>query len=306
MADETTDQGQGQSVDTRPVLDRIYDKFDAETPEQHLAKVDNPDPEPSEEADQPDAEPEFEEVEYEGGRYQVPKALAPALMKNADYTQKTQELARQREVYEQSMSTVQLMNMENEFHQSVAPEKARLDNIDNYIRSLKSANFADMSTDDMVRNMHEIQRISGEREELAKALESRHVEFKSKFKDAIKDAKAKTHDLLSKQISGYSPKVFEGVREYAKGQGFTENVLDSIETDPKASAVLYKAMRFDQLQAGKVAAVKKLDAPVIKPGASKPMPQEVKDKLNFKKALASAKTRDERNAIHQKMVESMF
>ena len=37
-----------------------------------------------------------EEVEHEGQKYRIPKALKSALMMNADYTRKTQEVAEQR------------------------------------------------------------------------------------------------------------------------------------------------------------------------------------------------------------------
>ena len=59
----------------------------------------SPDEGSDEEVREDDAEtqPEDdEEVEYEGKTYKVPKELKGALMKNADYTQKTQEVAEQR------------------------------------------------------------------------------------------------------------------------------------------------------------------------------------------------------------------
>jgi hypothetical protein len=301
MPEATADQAPQQSVE-----DRIYAKFEAETPEHQLAREDGAEPEVEAEAEQTEPEAEFAEIEYEGSRYQVPKALEPALMKNADYTQKTQELAKQRELYEQSMSTVRLMNMEREFHDSVAQEKHNLQVLENYAKSLKAQDFNNMTTDEMVRNMHEIQRATGQYEELSKQIESKHSEFKSAFTKSAKEAKAKTHEFLSKEFTGYTPKNFEAAKEYAKTRGFTEDVLDSIETDPKASTIVYEAMLYRQLVNSKTAAVKKLDAPVIKPGSVKPMPDKVKNSFNYKNALKSAKTRDERNAIQTKYVESLF
>ena len=79
----------------------------AETPE--LAQSDAPEAQPTEqpETDQSSddaqdldtqgADPEFEEVEYEGKRYALPKELKDAILRQSDYTRKTQELAQQRE-----------------------------------------------------------------------------------------------------------------------------------------------------------------------------------------------------------------
>lgn len=295
MTDATTDQAPEQSVE-----DRVFAKFDnQEAPE--------PEQEETPEAEAaPDPESDLVEVEYDGARYKVPKALEKGILQEADYTRKTQEIAQQRKLLDQSLSTANLMMMENEFHQSVAEETQNLRVMDNYIKSLKAQNFNDMTAEDGFRQWMLIQQAQEQRDQLSKAIESKHGEFKTKFTTAINEAKAKTHDVVSKLIPGYTPKSFDSVREYAKGQGFTDAVLESVETDPKAVAALYKAMRFDELQSGKAAAVKKLDAPVIKPGASRPMPDAVKEKLNYKNALKSARTRDERNALIQKRVESMF
>jgi hypothetical protein len=44
-----------------------------------------------------DSEPEFADVEYEGQTHRIPVALKDALLRQADYTRKTTELARERE-----------------------------------------------------------------------------------------------------------------------------------------------------------------------------------------------------------------
>lgn len=42
---------------------------------------------------QQQADPDVEEVEYEGAKFKVPKVLKEALLRNADYTQKTQQVS---------------------------------------------------------------------------------------------------------------------------------------------------------------------------------------------------------------------
>jgi hypothetical protein len=51
-------------------------------------------------ADAAEPEPDVEEYEFDGKKYKLPKDVIPAIMKNADYTRKTQELAERRREFE--------------------------------------------------------------------------------------------------------------------------------------------------------------------------------------------------------------
>jgi hypothetical protein len=63
---------------------------------------------------EPDAPPEVEtsdddseEVDYEGEKYKLPKKLKDALLRQQDYTQKTQQVAEQRRAIEAQAQQVQ-------------------------------------------------------------------------------------------------------------------------------------------------------------------------------------------------------
>lgn len=289
MDEVTADQAIEQSVE-----DRIADKFLGDEPEVQEA-------EGSEEVE---SQEEVAEVEYEGARYQVPKALEKAILQEADYTRKTQEVANQRKALEQSQSTVSLAMMEQEFHQSVAGEVHNLKVLDNYIEALKGRDFTGMNAEEGMQHWMTIQRAQDERSKLSNQIESKHGEFKDRFQSQLNEAKAKAHDALSKSISGYTPESFKKAREYGLKKGFSEQVLDSIEAQPAAAEMVYKSMLYDQLQANKTSSVKRLDAPVVKPGSSKPMPQEVKNKLAFRKAMNAATTSQQKaKLIEQHMAQ---
>lgn len=55
------------------------------------------------------SEPEYDEVEVEGVKYQVPKAVKPLVMMHQDYTRKTMEVADQRRAIEQQQAAVARM-----------------------------------------------------------------------------------------------------------------------------------------------------------------------------------------------------
>lgn len=292
MDEQVTDQAPQQSVE-----DRIAQKFglEAETPIEH-----------DQQATESVQEETVAEIEFEGARYQVPKELEKGFLQNRDYTQKTQEVAEQRRLLEQAQSNVSLQNMEREFQSAVQEDLHNIKVLDDYIGSLKKQNFNDMTADDGFRQWMLINQASDQRKALSDAVESKRGEFQTKFKEGIESARAKTHEILAKNINGYTPDAFKAVREYGKKQGFPDSVLDAIETDPRAASWGYKAMKYDELMANKVSAVKKLDAPVIKPGSARPMPQDVKNNLNYRKALKAATTKQERNRLVAEEIGSRF
>lgn len=295
----STDQASGQSV-----MDRIASAFGV-TDEQEAPQ--EPVQEATEEVEAEETpESDDVEVEYEGNRYRVPKPLEKAILQERDYTQKSQQIAEQRKVVEQTQQAMKLAQMEQEFSESAATEIQQLQQLDHYIQSVNSQNYANLTTDEKMDALLNIQQAERHREAVKASLESKRSKFQSELNAQVEKVKADVRELLSKQLPGFKPDSLKAIREYGKTVGFTEVALDGIELDARSASVLHKAMQFDALQANKSAAVQKLDAPVVKPGSSNPMPQAVKDKLAYSKALKSAKTPAERNAILTKRVEAMF
>ena len=86
------------------------------------------------------------------------------------------------------------------------------------------------------------------------------------------------------------------VRDYALQSGFTEAEVGQV-IDPRYVEVLWKAHKYDALQANKGTAVRKVQAaPTIKPKARNPMPGDVKTKLAIRKQLNSPKLSDKEKA----------
>jgi hypothetical protein len=73
------------------------DKAEAILPDaQEVDPAGQSDQAPDEEGEAIDPAEDGEEIEHEGRKYLVPKALKPLLLMQADYTRKTQEVAEQR------------------------------------------------------------------------------------------------------------------------------------------------------------------------------------------------------------------
>lgn len=131
--DETTNPGDPE-VDNENTS--AVDGDDADSNDDELA-----DGEQSESSDPPE---EYEEYDKDGKKYQVPKALKDDLLRQADYTRKTQEVADLRRQTESERSAVQqLANLEHEHLQDLA----NLRMVDNVLSKYQGADWQRMSAE---------------------------------------------------------------------------------------------------------------------------------------------------------------
>ena len=301
MTDETTpvDQATEQSME-----DRIANQFGITDDAPQEIPVEGQDEgEPSETPE----ESADVEIEYEGETFKIPKKLEKAILQERDYTRKQQELADQRRQVEHERKVGQAHVMERQFHESVAGEIKQVEALDGYLKHLEGIDVRTLPIDDQIAHLAELSRVPRQREMLLKHIEGKRTEFERGVQDKINEIRQSARDALSKQIPGFNDEIMASLRNHAKTLGFTEQDVDGITSDPRSSSVLYKAMRFDQLQANKDAAIKKATSasPAIKPGSSNPMPQQVKDKLSFRKAMnAAPNSQAKARLIEQRLAKS--
>lgn len=297
MTDNTVDQAAPQ----QSIEDRIYAQFNDEEVQQAP-----PEPEVEAQAETEVQESDDVDVDYEGERYRVPKKLEKAILQEKDYTQKTQRIADQARLLEQSQSAMKLSQMERDFHAETQEDQNQLQAVEQWLKSLNQRDFSGMTSDEKMDALFQLKRAESLRDDLKTSLKTKRSDFDVKVAKATDEVKAKAREALEKHIPGYKPESFSLVRDYAKSLGFTETAIDSIELDAKSALVLWKSRQYDELQSNKATAVQKVEAKVIKPGSSNPMSQSVKDKLALNKAFKNAKTKGERDSLMQKRIEAMF
>lgn len=225
--------------------------------------------EPQEEGAEQEAEPQAEEyitVEYNGASYNVPKELEGHLLREADYTKKTQALAEQRK---------QLEAERNELPKKIETQYAeKLTQLENL---LAQAVNADEQTDwkallesDPVEYLR--------RKELAE-------ERKAKFAELQQQNQARQQEHLKAVLTAERDKLLEKLPEwkdekvaekaknemksYLQTHGFSQGEIDGI-TDHRVIVLLDKAMRFEALGKKDLAAkrIEKLPPKVERPGAA--------------------------------------
>lgn len=225
------------------------------------------------------------ELEIEGEKYVLPKKLEKGFMQERDYTQKAQTLAETRKQVELVQEQARIAQMRATFDQSLASELQQLAAYDWALEQAKSTNWASLSTEEMLRKKLEFDGYKDQRETLHKQIEGKRQEFFTAQLAEIQKIKAQSLDVLKKRIPNWGEDTMKAVRAHALQDGYTEAELASI-LDPRHAMTLWKAQQFDQLQAQAKPSV--AAAKIVKTSPTNPMPQHVKDKLNFRKVLQKA------------------
>lgn len=270
--------------------DEIVDEGpEVEGDDETVEETEESDDESGEESDEPTGE-DLVEVEWEGQLIEAPKAVAEALMRQSDYTQKTQEVAAQRKEIELNLKAIEEKNREYAFLAEVQPDltkaeqlKQQIDQTHKYMKE----NLDTLSSTEIERIRFAIDEANREKDELVNGIQTKQQAFQQAREQSFKELLNQGTEVLRSKIPSWGESHQKQVRDYALSSGFTEQEISQV-VDPRQVEVLWKASQYDALQKGKAAAVKKVtDAPTIKSKARNAMPKDVQAKLNLRKKLKS-------------------
>lgn len=271
---ETTDQAPEQSVE-----DKILSRLGLPSQETETA------------IETQEVDDAFADLDWEGQTLKVPKGLKEAVMRNEDYTKKTQELAEHRRSVDQMRELAQTKQMESAFVESIGPEQQEISVIDAYLQQAGKLDWSQMTAEQMMRQRMELDTIKERRASLAESINGKRTKFTSEIQAKLTELRGKSRELASKSIQGFTEETEKALREYAKTEGLTDSELDNVLLDPRSYKIVYKAMQFDKVKAGTgkaQQAAQRADR-VLKPGAAgERMPATTAQKLNFDKAMKAA------------------
>ena len=253
------------------------------------------------EATETETQPALEEVEFEGAKYQLPPSIKSALMRQQDYTQKTQQVAeRERMVALQ----IQRQQLEQTFQQSVGPETQALHELESAIKQYSNVDWQALDTDSLVKTRHALDMLKERRDEVRQQIEGKRGQFESQVQEVNQKSLKQANEYLQKAIPKWGPEVQQELMGYGQTEGYTDVELGSIR-DPRIIKTLYKAKQWDALQAGKSLAAKRATGvpPVVKPGATKPAASLDSQKAEAIKQLHQAKDPDRKRELFDKALD---
>jgi len=209
--------------------------------------IDEGDTEGDEDDQGDDAEGDSEEVDYEGKKYKVPKELKDALLRQSDYTKKTQEIADTRRALQQQQAVI----MEQQaFQQAVVPHMAKIAAVDERIGQYAQVDWQTLVAQDpqeAQRHWMAYQQLKDQRQTMQSQLEQANATFQQNTKQNIEAYLQKGLEELNRDIPDFQVVAPKMIAYANKAYGLSQQEIEAV-TDPRYLKVLYKAFLYDQLQ----------------------------------------------------------
>jgi hypothetical protein len=179
--------------------------------------------------DSQEPQEEFEEVEYEGKRYAVPKELKDAVLRQADYTRKTQELAQTRQ---QAEAEIASKTARIEAERANIQTVARLTAMDERLQQYQGVDWQQLSQTDPVRAQQEFfqyQQLKDSRQQFVFQVQQHESQRAMQEQQETAQRMQQANDALKREISNWSPDYARELRSVAKELGADESELDGIK-----------------------------------------------------------------------------
>jgi len=229
----------------------------------------------------PAEDDDSEEVDYEGEKYKLPKKLKDALLRQQDYTQKTQAVAEQRRAIEAQALQIQ---QHAEMSQRYVAEYAEALSLDKELARYAAVDWNQLMDADPVQAMkldRQMRELQQRRNEVVSSVtqKQRQQEIEAQRTNAKRIEEA-VH-VLKRDIKDWSPELDMKLKQTAMSIGFSEE--EARVSDPRTIKLVHKAYLYDQLMAAKTAKPEPVtqERPVTRITASKATvktPEKMTDK----------------------------
>ena len=239
------------TLEEAPEPTDVEESVEAEAEDTEIEEADETEDD-AEEVDDDDDEgddgaPAFERVNYEGTDYEVPAALKDALLRQSDYTRKTQEVSEQRKALEERAAemTEMVQLRDQQFEQA-----ATIMAFDQQIAQYDAVNWDAL----MAEDPEAFQRLDFERRKLEKTRETANQQLHQKSAEVsqaqhaqLAKAAEKTRAALKEKYSDWSPELEESMAQFAISLGVPERQLRTT-VDQGVLEILYKAHKYEEFE----------------------------------------------------------
>lgn len=194
------------------------------------------------EGDGEPAEPELIDTEYEGKTYKIPPELKDALLRTADYTRKTQEVAEQRKAIEARQAEV---DKAYQTSQEVIEARAVIHNVDSQLKQYENVNWQQLEAEDPLAAMshwRNYQMLKDQRGQVAQYLDKTQAEMSEKVAQETDKRLRETRAFAEKEIPGWTPDMDVKIVGFAEKElGFSREQLRA-QITPAVYRTLHLAM----------------------------------------------------------------
>lgn len=230
------------------------------------------------EQDQPEVAEESDglvEAEFEGKSYKVPQELKDALLRQADYTRKTQEVAEQRKAIEERQAALEQQQtlMASQFEKAVQL-RGMQEKLAQY-EALDWNAIAENNPSEAMKLNVAYQKLQQEANKAAYELNQASSQQQQLTQQQRQQKLQEAQQELFKYIPNFNAEIAERIRKTANEYGVSDQEINSI-VDPRQIRILHDAMQWRAMQAKKPQTLQKVtEAPrVVKPQAAAPKPRQ--------------------------------
>jgi len=189
------------------------------------------------------------EVEFEGKTYKVAPELKDALLRQSDYTRKTQEVAEQRKQIEEQQAQFQQMQAIRQQNQAAY---AKLSALDMQIAEYDQVDWQAASTtnpEQAQAAFMAFQQLKDQRGKMAQEIQMHESQAIQQQRAMLQQQAEKGRESLANEIPNWSPELQQDLTKYSVDTlGFTEHEINNVY-DPRHVKVLHKAYMYDQMLA---------------------------------------------------------
>ena len=221
--------------------------------EEEFEEVETPEIEDELETEEPEGQPEveYEVIEYEGKEYELPVELKDAVLRQGDYTKKTQEVAEQRKALE--TQTEQFQRAVST-HQENLQEYAQLQMVGQQLQQYQNVDWGKMAQDDPAtaqQHQFKYMQLRDQFTQLDTHLKTKHQQAIHEAQENLNKQVEQGKTVLARDIKGWNDGVDDQLTQYCLDQGFTEEEVQRIKNpvQPLSVKLIHKAFLYDKLQA---------------------------------------------------------
>lgn len=291
--------------------DPVTDNEQKEETQQEEAQASTETESETESKDQPETEekteptlPEAVDVEYEGKQYKVAPELKEALLRQADYTKKTQEAAEARKTAEVLMQQAQSIA---ELQKAQSKQLGQLASLDDKIAQYEKVDWNQLTAQDAAeaqRHFIAFQQAKDQRQKLVGELNEAQEKQRSAAMAAHAARLEEGQKALQRDIKGWNAELGQKLSQFGMKQyGFTAEEAASV-IDPRTVRLLNDAFQLHQLRASKPALENKVPpkSPTLTPKGSDARSAQQQGYDQDRRSLKSAKSSSEMAKAAERLI----
>lgn len=247
------------------------------------------DPELDENGNPIEPAPELDDWEDEDGKkHRIPKALIPRLMKDADYTRKTQEHAELVRQAEQKLAqTQQQLALQTQAQQQHLQQRAQLAALDMELAKYQGVNWALAGQQDpgaAQQTWLAYQQLKEQRTGVATQLQAMESHYLAQAQQQAQASQRQAQEAVSHIVSQWTPDERAAVNEIgSKVYGVKQQHFEFFASNPGLLPILRDAVLYQQAKQRATSATKPAAAPaagptpILQPGTGRATPRSLED-----------------------------